>query len=506
MVRGKVIGDVVRCDFTHISAWFLESFNPQAINDCIVVRNVTKRIKRFKCSLSSLSEFLNSPQLSLYIMLTGERQEKYDYRKAEELKQAAIIKYVNKKGVTGVKAIIDLCAPCETDGPTEFSLRNGVAMAFNALEANKQFFLEAVEYYLYSDTPLRLYPHQIVAKLFEYLSVCDVELLLEKYEYAHKPQWAYMFFYHLPEAQLNADYLSKFYNFLKEANLNEIIFSFDFLDRYEKFNEGAFLRCCYIISAKGEYSVFGSLFLHAREDTTDQLVAKFEGHYSLLSNIYLNTLAVRNTDYDGSILNAIYCVYPSILEDYVRRMVSRDQWHDYHDNHRIMSFWRNDNYIDIMDNAIKYILVFCEERLYAASSYVKILLSRTQNSQDITERQDGWIKHYIECYSLEEKEMELLFAAIATFAPERRKPLILYFTQTNPDFEAFRKIPLEESSWGWSGSMIPYMEERIVFLESLLQHYHGVKFLHHKQKIINNINRWRKMIEQEQIDEMLRGE
>ncbi|MNP79816.1 hypothetical protein D3C76_1777420 [compost metagenome] len=51
--------------------------------------------------------------------------------------------------------------------------------------------------------------------------------------------------------------------------------------------------------------------------------------------------------------------------------------------------------------------------------------------------------------------------------------------------------------------MIPYMEARISFLESLLPALNGLTYLKHKQRIERSIEAWRRSIEREQIGEIL---
>lgn len=51
--------------------------------------------------------------------------------------------------------------------------------------------------------------------------------------------------------------------------------------------------------------------------------------------------------------------------------------------------------------------------------------------------------------------------------------------------------------------MIPYMEERIRFYESLLQYFTGLRLLKHKNILVENINIWKRRIENEQIQEIL---
>jgi len=101
--------------------------------------------------------------------------------------------------------------------------------------------------------------------------------------------------------------------------------------------------------------------------------------------------------------------------------------------------------------------------------------------------------------------MQILFSAITELSPERRKTHILHLIRLNPDPELFINLEIEPNSWGGTGSMIPYMEERIDFLKSLLPELNGLKYLKHKQRIEKDIAKWQQRIEHEQIDELLEG-
>ena len=67
----------------------------------------------------------------------------------------------------------------------------------------------------------------------------------------------------------------------------------------------------------------------------------------------------------------------------------------------------------------------------------------------------------------------------------------------------FEQLPLEPSHWGGSGSMIPYMQERINYLSSLLPLVSGMKYLKQKQRIEREIEGWKEGVRSEEIRELL---
>lgn len=53
--------------------------------------------------------------------------------------------------------------------------------------------------------------------------------------------------------------------------------------------------------------------------------------------------------------------------------------------------------------------------------------------------------------------------------------------------------------------MIPYMQERIEYLTSVLPMLSGLKFLKHRQKVEKDIEIWKARIKEEEIDEIMKS-
>ena len=51
--------------------------------------------------------------------------------------------------------------------------------------------------------------------------------------------------------------------------------------------------------------------------------------------------------------------------------------------------------------------------------------------------------------------------------------------------------------------MIPYMQNRITYLLSLIPYLSGMKYLKHKQRVEKYIDIWKERIKQEEIQELL---
>lgn len=503
--------EVTKFDLTFVLKLFSSSYSPDNLNDCIAVDGFYENMKRLGVEdVVELDDFLCTRHLSIYKLLSNNGE----YGAEEETKKKAIAKYLKKAELLDIKELFDLCACIRVNDNDDYLLRNGLAIVFKHLENDRDLYFHSVDYYLSLDTPLSVYPDLIVKKLFDYLSDVDVYTLLTKYNYAEKNTWVYFFYYHLPKEYINEQYVNDLYEFfaMREDMLDRIYSrKLDFLDRYSEINDDVFIKCCEIILSKVEYAphmvyLYCDDLFNSYSGSHIDTINKFSRNYPLLAEIYIATLqSDSHTDYDGSFISAFLPEYPPILVEYMRNIVTEEQQSKRYHEHRLMALWKLDNYIELFDLAVEIVHeITGEDCLYSAPYYLYDLLANDGKDCDIVKNQDEWLLHYINLHFNDDKRMYVIFESIAKFPPARRVSHIVHFTEINPDFDAFKKISLEESSWGGTGSQIPYMEARIEFLESLLPYYAGIKYLKHKQKIMKDIEMWQYRIKEKQIDEMLR--
>ena len=142
-------------------------------------------------------------------------------------------------------------------------------------------------------------------------------------------------------------------------------------------------------------------------------------------------------------------------------------------------------------------------RPWIYSSIVGQLLLHKTGETSVSEKQEKWIQDTIEKHSLDQQRMYGLFSAIDEHSADRRRNALEKLLKLNSDYALFETLPLEASSWGGCGSMIPYLQERITYLTSLMPLLSSVKYLKHKQKVEQDIEIWKNRINNEEIQELL---
>lgn len=127
----------------------------------------------------------------------------------------------------------------------------------------------------------------------------------------------------------------------------------------------------------------------------------------------------------------------------------------------------------------------------------------TSGKQDLLQKQDKWIKGYIEENSQDCIKIKCLFAALSRLENKRKKEYLLLFIEKNSDYKAFDQLQLLPTNYTWSGSVTPILSSFIEYLKTLLPHLNGIKYLEHKNKVNKMIEVIHNNIEAEEIREAL---
>jgi len=248
---------------------------------------------------------------------------------------------------------------------------------------------------------------------------------------------------------------------------------------------------------------------HRNQQEADELLRTFSNELPLLEEIYLKgILCSTHEDFYGALLYAIISVDTSFLYRYIDCLITaqgnRFRARDTYDTKRLLKIWDAEQYMDLADGVFDYCYNRQKELAYWIYwSPVNMMLHHEASHRELVAKQDLWMQHAIEKYSYDKDRMRLLFTAIEELSCERRRKAVEKFLSLNADPDAFERLPLEPSYCGGSGSMIPYMQERIEYLRSLLPLVSGIKYLKQKQRIESEIGCWKERIHSEEVRELL---
>ena len=510
--------EIVKHELSFVLSFFA-LFSPENLYHCVTAEHIKKIAKRAEYDYgNSLEPFLKSRKYEIYNVLNTDRSEMFhmDYQEYENWHKDQVEKMVRQYGLQEFQYLLQVCKEClETVDREGRLLCFGVECVVEVFSENQELYINAVNEYLNADTPYDIHTYGILRNLFEMMSAEEVKALIESHDFSQKNTWLWAFYAELPAKQISAAWADDFLMYLESVPRHIRSSPYRPLDEMEKFecvDKDIILKASRVITSHYEespfvFSLYFFLMMNPCRTEAGKVIAKYKNDIPLLEEIYLKCIAYStHEDYDGHFLAEIilndpsflYCYLDKILEKTLHLYGSHDEWVS-----RLEFIWTDDAFSSYMDLISDYVFEKTERKHWIYSSIVGQLLLHKNGETDVAERQEQWIQNTIEKYCMDQQHMYGLFSAIDEHSTNRRRNALEKFLKLNSDYALFEKLPLEASSWGGWGSMIPYMQERITYLISLMPLLSSVKYLKHKQKIEHDIEIWKSRIKSEEIQELL---
>ena len=513
--------DVVRAEFEEILKFF-SLFRPENLFHCVIAAHIKQVAKHIDyCALDMLTPFLNSAKYKIYSALAFPclEDDSEGYEQGVQRHQESVCKLVEKYTPQDIECLIQVCLESSrTFDKEEMELGTGLGYVFEALRDQQQLYLYLADAYMKADTPYKIHAGQILEKLFEIKTVSEVKEFITQYRYNQQNVWLWYFFAFMPERQVSARWAAELLQYLGAPDVEMEASPYrriDSLRKYESVEPGIIFKALHTVVDHYEESpyIFNLytywVLCHSNQQEADELLRTFSNELPLLEEIYLKGIAYStHEDFNGALLYAIISVDTLFLYRYIDCLITaqgnRARARDTYDTKRLLKIWNVEQYMDLADGVFDYCYGKQKELAYWLYwSPVNMMLHHEASHRELVARQDFWMQHAIEKYGHDKDRMCLLFTAIEELSCERRRKAVEKFLSLNADPGVFEALPLEPPHWGGTGSLIPYMQERIEYLRSLLPLVSGLKYLKQKQRIEREIDCWKKRIHSEEVSELL---
>lgn len=507
---------VVNVDAPYIVSIMELAFPVNHLSNCLLAERLTDILSTDEIAFHSLDAYLNAPKLVVYRLMKGPRHSlEVHYNERDEAKKEAIDQYVQRCSVAEFIALIDTCKECaEYDGDNSYEISNGLGCAFHSFSSKGDNFIKAIRYYLKSNTPFDISPMPILHDLFQNMSPSEVLELIESEEYTNKNKWLYAYYHELPDDVIDELQLQGLYSFLQsdsDAALTRSPYrDLDFLEKYCKVDDNVLIKASRIILSKVRYSrfvpnLYFALLFNEHRNNPGSVIKKYECDLDLLEDIYIESISyTQHDDYDGQFLKEIYRASPTILEKFISKILcatKRPHFDEY--RKKALAFFDLDNANQIFDTIIDSLIASAQYAVYDVSDFIESVVVPAQNDDNLTQKQDLWIRHFITEYAVDADKVKYLFYGIANLSSERKVDYIKLLLAHNDSYELFESLPLFPLFTSWRNSAIPYLTSRIKYMEQILSCLSGIKFIKHKKRIEDIIDGLREQIRQEEIREIL---
>lgn len=516
--KTDVCHEIIRQEFDLILQFF-SLLSANNLYHCIIANHIQEiaQYVNYDCG-ETLSAFLSSRKLKIYNSLNVDHSVRlsHNFENRAHQHRTQVCKLVERYGPSEFQELFQICRESlEFTRQNHWSLSQGVSFAIDTFSKDKSLYPAVVKAYIDADTPYEVHADVILQNLFRIMPPEEIKNLLLSADFAQQNAWLWAFYTELPEDQISSEWTDDLLLYL-QAPAKDLHRSpyrpLDRIKKYERAEINIFLKAGKIIISHYDespfiFNLYFSPLLDPEYMDTSELIRYYKDDISLLENIYLKCiLSPDNADYEGTVLSEIIIQNPCFLHRYLDEFLKQiPPYLDYNNAwlKRLGFIWKQEDFLAYMDDVAEYLEKMLKGTRIRYSSVLNHLLTPESEDTDTASKQELWIQTTIERKYTDEQSIYHLFCAVAEQGPDRRKNALKRFLELNSDYALFEKLPLLSLTYtGW-GSLIPNIQRRIDYLNSLLPMLTGATFLKHRKKVEEDIESLKEYIKSEEVRELL---
>lgn len=502
---------IIEQDAKLVLAFFKDDLAPTNLYHCIIVQEYLKLLRRLKIPFEEdLKTLFQSTSYELYDLLTNKfdrielKLSHDEYREYKKKKIRGFTKSYSRDDYDKMfQELFDILQTLSDH--SKWQIEQGVSYILEELvERNSSLYGEVIKHYLHKGDILRLNPWILVSNLIASCGAVTAFEVISMADYPSKNRWLFSYYQHLQKEDIKSEHFEALAELYATSAYEYFINDLDFLLKYESIENGFIVRITQIIVNRtiSEPLVAHtlSLIFNKHTEINKQLLSLFSSNSILLEDAFITVDKIDHyADYDGSMFSKLLDNDSNFINRYLEDKFSGKSYLSKHDDGRDYSFiWQRDDYMSVMSNISE--IVFKHEQKGHCFGYYELFFNKNVNPQTdekILDRQDGFLCEEVRGKSTNKEYMHLLFYVIAEFKRDRRIKFYQVFLEANQNFDDFEKLPFEPTSWSWSGSQVPLLQERIYFYEQLISICDSVKFLKHRQLLEKRVQSLRQQIQDE---------
>ena len=486
------------------------------IRYCVLCKKIKKKWKYY--GIESANEFnmiFECEEWKIYNVFSDKRLEtELSYEEAEAQRECEIRLYAETLNQEDIENLIDKANQIAYELEREkYEIIHGLGTVVDVLSSDKEKLYHFAKCYVEKGNYIEMGPYILIKNLLLHYGSEYVYNFIWGKEFAQKNRWQFEFFEIFPKEEVNSLWLERLIKFFEDDGDKEIKSSphrdLRFLDNFVLVEPEIYCIATKIILKKQKYSKFMvqmylERFFNNHVWKPEELMSKFSTDIELLKKMYFCAIQLdSHTDYKGNFIKYFISIDNSWIQSYAEYTNTKEERSYLYEHDRIVACWDLDNYVEIFDYLLDFIVDKNEYYKWRAKDEFRNILVHEQGKDSRNERKDNWVLQTVERYNDDNKKMIALFESLSELGTNIREKAIAKFVQYNKEYEIFTELSLEPNHWGGTGSMVPCMQGRVKFYESLLPYFTGIDLLKHKQYIQENIRRWKKMIEQQEVKELM---
>lgn len=515
--RGNNSDSIIKVESENVCDFLKYTLSPYELEDCIIAEDIISVLRDAGALTDSCSTFLENDELKLYHVLIGpEWNTEMSFEEREAKKTQDIIQTVNNSDSIDrlLTRILTIHANISDNGSEGYDLVMGINIAVKQMLENKNQRGIIACAVLRNERIIPPALTAVIENLFTWQSNGEVLSMISNAPDSTKEYCQYLYHLLIPKDRITDEDLIGLYAYFRSITKGIQIYlsyrTLHFLLKYEQLDQQVICNVLRIIYQKKEEvpllaKCYLPFLLNSHEKHCDTIYERIkDSDMQLLREIYLYGDSIDAMfDCDGRYFKQIAEIDDEFLPLYTLQYLRQDYGFYSSDKERkFRTIFACDCFISKIDSIVDTLTENDEAYYFTENKFIRMYVFVEKTQMD---KSNEWIEHYIVRHKNSEKKERLIFETIAHLPKERKLPFYRLLLDVNDSYEFFTHIPLTPSSYDWSGSAVPLYKEWIDFLKELNVQLSGLKYLEHKKRIQEQIERIEKSIEQEEINNILEG-
>lgn len=380
----------------------------------------------------------------------------------------------------------------------QWNLNAGLNCVFEIIEGDTELYLEVLKSYFDAKAPFSLNGYRQIKYLLDHIGYEATYCFINNEVFAKKDEWMAFIWECMPEETIDEKIINDYKTFVFNnlAKDKPIVPAVQVVARYCE--RDSKLKAVVIKAVLTNPQMSANFLSYVYDDVAvEGIINFFENDIIALASIYMS--AIENNchiDYDGKLFKRIFEQHPTVWNEYVDWIKSKDTMCGDGNEHKIIELiWGDDKWRECVEYAFKVLID--DDVIFHIKEPADMLFTNTTD-ETILERKKYWLIEKLRETSLELKKCKKLIEMVVNVLPDWKLEYILEFLKINKNPEDFKEIPLFPSSYSWSGSEIPLIMEKIDFLKSLKDNIKGINFIEHRKYIEEyrmNLERYKDNVE-----------
>ena len=424
-------------------------------------------------------------EFRIYRMLIREHLIGRTIEEDERLRKESISKEISTYDLKDFQELFCSCkflekAVCDRD---QWSINTGLDCVFEIIEGNTELYLKVLKEYFHANAPFKLNGYHQIKYLLDSIGYEATYCFVNNNALDKKDVWMPFIWESLPEDNIDEKIVNDYKTFVFDnlASDNPIIPTVQVVARYgERDNE---LKAVVIKAVLTSPKLSASFLDYAYyDDEIEKIIDFFRNDITALASIYISAIEIScHIDYDGKLFAKIFERQPTVWNEYVDWIKSKDNMRGDGNEHKIVELiWRDNKWRECVEYAFK--VLTDDNMVFYIKEPAGLLFAKTTDAT-ILERKKYWLIEKLRENSLRVEKCKKLIDVVVNVLPDWKLEYILEFLKVNKNPEDFKKIHLFPLSCSWSGSEIPLIMEKIDFLKLLKGNLKGINYIDHRKYI-----------------------